>query len=259
MNQEQIRSGLTTEIIGRQIFIRETTASTNQDAKAACDAPDGSVFLAEVQTAGRGRLGRSWESPAGCGIWMSILLKPELAPEELSKITLIAGVAMCRVLQKRGINAGIKWPNDIIIEGKKVCGILAELCIDSQGRYCAVVGIGVNVNTKVFPQELSDKATSLFLLTGTEQDRVALLQEILVSFEFYYRQFLEQPFEWIRAEYEKDCITLNREVSVVMPEGAYPARAVGISEEGELIVEKDGKTIVVRSGEVSVRGMLGYV
>lgn len=259
MNQEQIRSGLTTEIIGRQIFIRETTASTNQDAKAACDAPDGSVFLAEVQTAGRGRLGRSWESPAGCGIWMSILLKPDCPPEEIAKLTPIAGLVICRVLRMRGIDAGIKWPNDIIIDEKKVCGIMTELCRDSEGRYCAVVGIGINVNFRTFPEELSDKATSLLLATGKEIDREQLLQEIFSLFEVYYQQFLNESFQTFQMEYEKNCLTIGREVQVISVQETYTAKAVAINEHGELVVEKDGEKFAVRSGEVSVRGLLGYV
>ncbi len=250
---------LKTKWIGQHVFYREETVSTNLDAKNHADAPDGSLFLADLQTGGRGRLGRAWSVSQGSAIAASLLLKPDILPESVSVITLLAGLSIAKTLQSMRIPAKIKWPNDIILNRKKICGILTEMSAEIERVNYVVLGIGMNVNTKAFPEELSEKATSLFLETGKEWNRPALLRAFLTQFEADYERFLKNGFSVFLEEYEKLSATIGQTVRVVSPEGEYTARAVGINADGELLAERDGKAVTIRSGEVSVRGLLGYV
>lgn len=145
LTEHTIKNGLGTKFIGQNVFVYHETDSTNSRAKENFSVPDGSLFIAEIQNHGKGRLGRSWEAPEGVGIWLSLLLKPRLSPTEVSQITLIAGLAVCRAI---GNNAKIKWPNDIVIGSKKICGILTEMSAEINMVNFVVCGIGINVNTR---------------------------------------------------------------------------------------------------------------
>ena len=241
-------------VVPGRVYYKETTGSTNLDAKSAENVPDKSVFLADAQTAGRGRLGREWVSPSGCGIWMSIYLVPRIDISCASQLTLIAGLAVSRVIK----GTKIKWPNDVLIGDKKVAGILTEMCISSNGASC-IVGIGINVNNEEFPEDLKDKATSLLLETGRKKEREPIINEILKEFFSMYEIFEKDGFSVFKDEYEKACITLGRDVYITRNDEKKLAKAVGITESGELLAEFDGKCEEVNSCEVSVRGLLGYV
>lgn len=229
--------------------------STNKEAKRNRDLSDGTVFVADMQNDGRGRLGRTWNSEKNSGIYMSILLKPKFQPDKIPQITLAAGLAVCRAIRNAGLDAYIKWPNDIIVNKKKICGILAETVFEGDNA-CCIVGIGVNVNTSVFKDELADKATSFLIESGKEYNKDVLIDDILLNFENIYHDMSNNDFI---NEYKKLCITLNKKVTVILPDGKYDAYAENITSAGELVVNKDGKTVILNSNEVSVRGLLGYI
>lgn len=242
------------EVVPGNVYYYDITTSTNQEAKLCKNVPDKSVFIAEEQTSGRGRLGRDWVSQRGYGIWMSIYLEPEISAEKISQLTIIAGISVSRAI----FGSLIKWPNDVLLDGKKVSGILTEMVSDGKNSNKVIVGIGVNVNTEMFPEELSDKATSLFLHTGNFYDRTELAKNIVAEFFDLYEEFLKDGFSAIKDEYTKKCATLGREVFIISQNEEKIAKAVDISGDGELIIETDAGREIVNSGEVSVRGLLGY-
>ena len=232
-------------------FYYESAASTNSEALNCFDAPDKSLFIAENQTAGKGRLGRRWEASRG-GIYMTILLKPEKMREDISSLTLATGLAASRVIPK----SQIKWPNDIILGGKKAAGILVESKIIGKTMVIAV-GIGINADNTEFSEELAEKATSIRLFSGEKQDKAELIIRVYNEFLKVYGEFLE-GFEKIRMEYIQRCVTLNREIEVIKNSESRKMYAVGIGDSGELLAEADGKTERITFGEVSVRGIMGY-
>jgi len=231
-----------------------TVDSTNLEAKRSFSQPDRTVFVADKQTVGRGRLGRSWVSDEG-GLWLSILLKPDIAPENASFVTLVAGLAVSSIIE----NSGIKWPNDIVVGSKKVCGILTEMSSSGESLNHIICGIGINLNCEAFPDELSEIATSVYLETGKKSNIDKALNLLLESFERFYCLFLEKGFSALIDEYKKRCVTLGRDVTVIRGSNSYPAKAVDINLNGELVVETENGTENVLSGEVSVRGLFGYV
>lgn len=235
------------------LYFYSKIPSTNEEAKRKKDVPDRSVFLAETQTAGRGRLGRKWVS-RGNGIWMSIYLKPDVPPCDIAQLTLLAGIAVCRVIKK----SKIKWPNDVVMDGRKVCGILTEMTAEADKITSVVIGIGVNVNTETFGIELIRKATSVYLETGKKEDRNKLICRILKEFWEVYDEFAKNGFTDLRREYKRRCVTLNREIVIVKGNDTMNAYAEDINERGELIARTENGLITVNSGEVSVRGILGY-
>lgn len=244
----------------RQIYTAESVSSTNDwAASMSGNALDHSVFLAENQKMGKGRLGRTWESSDGGGLFLSVLEYPLLPPRQVMKLTLCAAMAVCRGIQDvTGFTPGIKWPNDIVLKGKKVCGILSEMRAEGERIVHVVIGIGVNVNQTKFPEELIGIATSLRLITGKEWDKNQLVAAICNRLD-EYEAFLNDnsfPIE----EYRSLCITLNNEVRVISVDTEYSAKAISVTEEGELVVQlPDGSQKNIGSGEVSVRGLFGYV
>jgi len=254
LNIEEIKKLCKTEIL----YFDETD-STNSEAKRKSHYPDKTVFIADVQTSGRGRRGRQWISGGGRGVWMSILLKPGKATDKIPQITLAAGLAVCRALKKFGIASGIKWPNDIVVNGKKICGILAEMCNGEGNEVCVIVGIGINVNFESFPEEIKNVATSVFLETNKKNSRCEIIAAVLEEFWKIYAEFLAGNSEKNIAEYKKECASLGKMVRVILPDDEFEAYASDINEKGEIVVEKDGEKIALNSGEVSVSGMLGYV
>lgn len=259
LSSSEIKCGLSTEKIGQNIFYSHEVDSTNNEAKRKSNSPDGSVFIAEIQNGGKGRRGRQWISEAGDGIWMSILLKPDISLEDVSKITLAAGMAVVRALKKLGLDAGIKWPNDVVIGGKKVCGILTELAAEMDGINYIVVGIGINVNFQSFPEELKNKATSIFLSTGKKENRAAIARSVLEEFEVVYNKFLLNRLDNLIEDYKNMCVTLGKHVRVIRLDMEFDADAIDVTTDGELVVEKDNEKIILNSGEVSVRGIYGYI
>lgn len=256
ISPEKIKQLLTTEFIGRHIFFCDTIDTTNDWAKSNSDQPDGSVFIAEVQTHGKGSRGRHWTSPRGSGIWHTILLKPPISPMQVSQITLIAGLAACQAI---GGNAMIKWPNDIVIDGKKISGTLTEMSAEINMVNYVVCGIGINVNTTQFPDDLNDKATSMYIQHGKTFDRNEIIARLLNRFEYYYNKYVNSGLESIMNDYRQSCVTIGREVQVIFNKETVLGLAVDVDNEGRLTVQTENGIIHVTSGEVSVRGIYGYI
>lgn len=244
----------------KQILAYDVLDSTNIEAKrylAEHADADGVVITCEQQTEGRGRRGRTWVSPAGSGIWMSMVLQPEVPMEKAPMLTLIAGMAVRKAIQECfQVVPQIKWPNDIILNDRKVCGILTEM----RGSG-VIVGIGVNVEVQAFHEELKEVATSIALETGIQKpDRAMLLKSILEYFEQYYKVFQKtMDLSGLVDEYNAHCINIGKRVRVIEVQGEYTAEAAGIEANGELVViSEDGVRKSVGSGEVTIRGVMGY-
>lgn len=260
--------GILTEIkggwAGKRVRVFFETDSTNiQCRKLAGEGwPEGTLVVSECQNAGKGRRGRAWVSPAGTGIWMSLLLRPELLPQRASMVTLIAALAVEKgICLGTGLDSQIKWPNDLVIGGKKICGILTEMQTRGDTVEYIVVGMGINANIKEFPEEVRDVATSLYQVKGEEADRERIIGCVMAAFEEYWKIFLKSgDLRALKEEYNEKLINLGRQVQVLEPGGEYTGLCRGIGSKGELMVAlPDGQVKEVFSGEVSVRGMYGYV
>lgn len=263
LNLEKIEAALGDNSASFEIRCLEQTDSTNLELRRAAmeGKGHGLVAAAEFQSAGRGRKGRSWESPAGENLYFSILLFPEFSQEKAPMLTLTAALAVADAIEEYGLDAKIKWPNDVVLNGKKVCGILTELGWRADGRYFVIIGIGINVNQRMFSEEITQTATSLFLQTEIEQERERILAAVLNSFLCYYNCFSKYGnLGSLRDRYEQLLINRGRAVKVLDPKGEWCGTALGINETGELLVRhEDGSLEAVYAGEVSVRGIYGYV
>ena len=221
----------------------------------------GTLILAEEQTAGRGRRGRSWQSEKGANIAMSLCLEPKLRTEHAVGLTLVMALAVAEGIKKvTGREPQIKWPNDIVLNGRKICGILTEMCF-KDGGYIVVIGVGINVNNTGFPEDIKGTASSLKLETGAEISREALIASVMECFENYYEIYEQtEDLALLKEQYESMLANKNREVNVLDPKEPYKGTAKGINSAGNLIVVcEDGTEKEVYSGEVSVRGIYGYV
>lgn len=268
LTEAEIRSCLgKTGGVGNTLYCLDQVDSTNTYAKqlAMAGAPDGTVVVADCQTAGRGRMDRRFESPAGQGIYLTALLRPDLPPERLMPVTALAGVAVCQAVEEVcGVGLQLKWPNDPILNGRKLSGILTELSLEAEtGRMqYLVVGIGLNVGQAVedFPPELREVATSLRRELGTAVSRPALAAAEIRALDRLYEALRGGDLRPYLEAYRRNCVNLGRTVRLQGPAGEETATAVGIDEDFGLIVEDStGKRRTVRSGEVSVRGLYGYV
>lgn len=248
---------------GANVLVYEEVTSTNTVAKqlAAEGCPAGTCVLAERQTAGKGRRGRGFTSEAG-GLYFSIVLRPGVLPEQLMHLTAMTAVAVRRaILEMTGLDAGIKWTNDLVYGRKKLCGILTELSIQVETREVdyVVAGIGINCNQTAFPPELQEVATSLRLETGCPVDRSRLANAMVGQFQTLARELLTEKDAWL-AEFSAHCVTLGRQVQIIRGDAVREAVAEGIDESAALLVRyPDGTREAVSSGEVSVRGMYGYL
>ena len=259
----ELRSLLNTRWVGHNLVFLEQVDSTNEEAKRQAEkgAPDGTLVAAAEQSAGKGRRGRTWISEKGTGVWMSLLLRPDFPPECASMLTLVAAMAVEKGISRvTGVDGQIKWPNDVVIEGKKVCGILTEMSTEMECIHYVVVGIGINVGTEEFPEEIRDLATSLYLSTQKKVKRAVLAAAVAEAWEFYYEQFFKSgDLRFLMEEYNERLVNRGREVKVLALDGGYMGISQGINEKGELLVETGGMVRTVISGEVSVRGIYGYV
>ncbi len=249
---------------GKTVIYRRETDSTNEEAKSVAEfgRPHGTLVVAENQTAGKGRRGRKWETDGNNSIAMSLLLRPDISPDKAPMITLVMALAVAEVLEKlTDEEVKIKWPNDILINKKKVCGILTEMAADNGKIDHVIVGVGINVNQKQMPEELKDIATSVFMEKGLRMSRADIIVAILEFFEYYFDIFVSTgDLSDIVNSYESYLININNEVRVLDPKGEYTGTATGINDFGELVIQKeDGSFTRVSSGEVSVRGVYGYV
>ncbi len=262
----EIKRLLNTKIIGNEIIFIESIDSTNNYGKKICgkEFVEGTIIIAEEQTTGRGRLGRNWISPKGEGIWMSILLKPNLKPEQASQLTILAAYAAAKSIRDMlELDALIKWPNDIVIDGRKACGILTEMGAEIDRINYLIVGIGINVNIeeKSFYANSLNTATSLRIEKGEAIDRKALLAKVIENFESLYMAFIESKnIEDLLYKYKKISVTLGKEIKFSFNKEDFIGTAVDIDSLGRLLIKlKNGEIIELSSGEVSVRGIYGYV
>jgi BirA family biotin operon repressor/biotin-[acetyl-CoA-carboxylase] ligase len=255
----EIKTGLETEFLGHNLFCYSTLDSTNEVAKreALTGAPEGTVIVAEQQEQGKGRLKRSWFSPPELGLWFSVILRPKIKPAQASQLTFVSAVAVCKALRAvTGLPVMIKWPNDLLYKGKKLCGILTELSAEIEEINYLVVGIGLNVNQqeKDFPSELRETATSLALATKRSWQRVELLRQILGEYEKQYQIYLTKGFEQTLLFWRELNVTLGQEVVVSTREESFTGVAEEINEDGCLLVRKDtGEVEILLAGDVSLR------
>jgi BirA family biotin operon repressor/biotin-[acetyl-CoA-carboxylase] ligase len=236
----------------------ESLDSTNTYAKklAAEGAPHGTAIVANTQTAGRGRLGRSFSSPAGMGVYMSIVLRPQCPPAELMHLTCAVGVAVCTSVEKAfGFRPGIKWINDLVVGNRKLGGILTELSISPQGMVdYAVVGIGINCNQVDFPEEIANIACSAATVLGKTVDRQTLIDALLAEIPT-----MTAPPNVIMPQYRANCVTLGKVVRAIRGDTCRNGTALEVLDDGALLVRfDDGSTEALNSGEVSVRGLWDY-
>ena len=255
----EIKNGLRTRFVGKDIVFFEEVDSTNRVAKqlAQKGAAAGAVVVAEAQGKGRGRLERPYFSPAGKGIWFSVILRPHILPQEAPKCTLLAAVAVAMAMKRFGLKAEIKWPNDILHEGKKLTGILTEMSAEIDRINYIVIGTGINVNIEEeeFPEELRDKATSLSIMKGEKLPRVAFFQAVLEALDELCTVLEEEGFAPIVARWREYAVTLGQDVHVIgaTGRGSFDGRAVDIDEEGALLVETADGVRRVLAGDVSIR------
>ncbi len=257
LNEAEIKSAIKNKSFIKKIYYYDQVDSTNNELKHILseNTEEGIIVVSDIQTSGRGRLGRTWVSPKQTGIYISLSLTPNIMPFECSSLTLVAALAVSNALKNVcNVPASIKWPNDILINNKKVCGILTEMSAEIDKLNYIIIGTGINVSTEFFDEELNKTATSIFLETNKKFERKKIISEFLFEFEKYYNKFCEENgFSEILEEYKQNCITLNKKVKVLCKE-SFLGTAVGVTEKGELIVKlMDGEERVVSSGEVSIR------
>lgn len=243
----------------------DTLDSTNNHAKAlaSAGAPHGTVIIADSQSAGRGRLGRSFCSPAGCGIYMSVILRPCCSPSELLHLTCAVAVAACDAIEDTlAFRPGVKWINDLVWDAKKLGGILTELSIDTRSGLVdyAIVGIGINCSQKAedFPPALRSIACSAAMATGSRIDRSRLAAAMIRQLEQMADRLSHRSA--IMERYRQDCITIGKDITVIQGDRQQHARALSVNDDGALVVDGgNGQPSIVNCGEVSVRGLFGYV
>jgi len=257
LTADDIRARLKTPSIGSEILVFEETASTNEVVEhlAKSGAREGLVVFAESQTRGRGRRGRAWASPRGKGLWFSVLLRPTLPTSAASRITVAASVAVARAIRQNcGVDARIKWPNDVMVNGKKLAGILTELRAEADEILLAILGIGIDVNCQRedFPGDVVNIATSLELETGSAQDRVALAAQVLMALDECYQAALTN-FDAIADEWAKLCTTLGRQIVVTMGQRRIEGFAQALDSDGALLLRRDsGQIERILGGDVVV-------
>lgn len=264
MTEAEIKSLMHTEWVAKEVLYFDTIDSTNTKAQELAEKgyPSGTLVLADKQESGKGRRGRSWVSPSGTGIFMTLMIKPDINPNNASMLTLVAALAVAKAITSvTGEEAMIKWPNDIVVNSKKVCGILTEMNAQFDYINHIVVGIGINVHNESFPEEISQMASSLMIEAGGKRfHRAQIIAETMSYFEQYYDTFLKtQDLSALVREYDELLVNRNKSVRVLDPKEPFDGKAMGITPKGELIVDTWESRKLVSSGEVSVRGIYGYV
>lgn len=264
MTEAEIKSLMHTEWVAKEVLYFDTIDSTNTKAQELAEKgyPSGTLVVADKQESGKGRRGRSWVSPSGTGIFMTLMIKPDINPNNASMLTLVAALAVAKAITSvTGEEAMIKWPNDIVVNSKKVCGILTEMNAQFDYINHIVVGIGINVHNESFPEEISQMASSLMIEAGGKRfHRAQIIAETMAYFEQYYDTFLKtQDLSALVREYDELLVNRNKSVRVLDPKEPFDGKAMGITPKGELIVDTWESRKLVSSGEVSVRGIYGYV
>ncbi|OXS61162.1 biotin--[acetyl-CoA-carboxylase] ligase [Cohnella sp. CIP 111063] len=258
---QELLPKLRTTSFGRRLTLLDVTDSTQNELRKLAEqgAAEGTLVIAEQQTSGRGRMGRSWVSPFGKGIWMSLLLRPPVPLPLTPQLTLLAAVALSRAISQQlpELDIGIKWPNDLLVGGKKISGILLESAAEDERLNYVVVGLGVSANLEAgdYPEELLDKAVSLKMASGETVNRSALIASVLEQFEQLYKLYLEQGFAPIRTLWEARSVTLGKRTELYTPQGKVVGVPLGLDEMGGLRVElEDGSLHTVYSAEVGASG-----
>lgn len=264
MTEAEIKSLMHTDWVAKEVLYFDTIDSTNIKAQELAEKgyQSGTLVVADKQESGKGRRGRSWVSPSGTGIFMTLMIKPDINPNNASMLTLVAALAVAKAITSvTGEKAMIKWPNDIVVNGKKVCGILTEMNAQFDYINHIVVGIGINVHNESFPEEISQMASSLMIEAGGKRfHRAQIIAETMSYFEQYYDTFLKtQDLSALVREYDELLVNRNKSVRVLDPKEPFDGKAMGITPKGELIVDTWESRKLVSSGEVSVRGIYGYV
>jgi len=259
LSEEKIRQRMHGSLLGSRITVMKTVDSTNEEVKRRAHegAESGLIVASESQTAGKGRFSRKWSSGSDGGLYFSFLLRPELPPSDMAGITLACGHAVCQAIREyTGLPAQIKWPNDIIIGRKKVCGILTEMAAQSDQVDYVVTGIGINVNNPSFPEEIADKADSLYLETGEKLDRNEFFACVINHLDRVIQNYLVSLSIEDIEQFKSLCATIGKEVSVQRGNIQYKGKAFDVAPTGELmILTEDGRELSVNSGEVTVQGI----
>lgn len=262
-NQNTISETIHTKWAGKTVHFAKETDSTNIWGKqlAKDGAPHGTIVVTEYQSKGKGRFDRKWMAAPGSSVMFTIIVKPEIPPVCAPMLTLVIGLSIAQAVEKLGVSSSIKWPNDVVVSGKKICGTLTEMGLDGNKIRYVLIGSGINVNTEKVPEELQEKATSLYIETGKTFDRNEILALVMECFEQNYEKFIRTcDLSLLLEEYNFYLANKNRQVKVLDPAGEYEGIARGINKDGELLVETEkGEMVQVSAGEVSVRGLYSYV
>lgn len=261
LSEQNITHNLPTEFIGKKVIHFETIGSTNDYAKEIGNKVDqGTLIISEEQTKGKGRLGRIWKSVPGEGIWMSLIIKPQIEPFKTPFLTLVAGASIVVALRELGVDASIKWPNDIIVNNKKICGILTELSAEMERVNYVVVGPGINVKTLEFPDEIKDKATSLYK-EGYKISRVDIVRQFCIEFEKLYKAYILDGNRNATIDIcRKYSPIINKEIYIIKNNKKELVKCIDINDNGNLIIkDRNGEIKEIMSGEISIRGVNGYV
>ena len=264
IKSEIIKEILSTAVMGQNMICYDEVDSTNTVLRklAGEGAVSGTLVTAETQTSGRGRRGRTWLSLKGSSILMSLLIRPDFEPEKARMLTIIMALSVAQAVEKSTeLKAFIKWPNDIVVNNKKVTGILTEMILNKTTGPYVIIGTGINVNAEDFPDEIKDIATSLKKESGKIESREEIIAYTMNCFEENYNKFLKAGnLSLIKKEYESFLVNKDKEVMVLGEKEPYKGTALGIDNEGELLVkDTEGKVNKIYAGEVSVRGLYGYV
>lgn len=265
LNGSEIKSRLHTQMMGKEVYYQSEIDSTNSWMKRLAEegAQAGSVTIADMQSRGKGRRGRVWVTPFGTSIPFSVLLRPDIRPERASMLTLVMGLCVAQAIHELyDLKTGIKWPNDVVVHDKKICGILTEMTMQAEYIDSVIIGTGINANMQEFSPELADKATSLRNELGRPVKRADIVVKILEIFEEKYQIFLRtQDLSGLIEDYHGYLLNRDKEVRVLQPGDEHTGVARGIDEMGNLIVERsdNGQTEKVFAGEVSIRGLYSYV
>ncbi|WP_338451817.1 biotin--[acetyl-CoA-carboxylase] ligase [Niallia oryzisoli] len=255
----EVRLGLMTKRLGQNIHYEESVDSTQKIAlQLSLDgAPEGTVVIAEEQTRGRGRMARAWFSPKYTGVWMSVILRPNLLPQKAPQLTLVTAVAVVQAIEElTSIKPEIKWPNDILINGKKITGILTELQAESDRINSVIIGIGMNVNQELeaYPEELLTIATSLRIESGNRLNRAELIRLVLAKLEHLYDLYLQEGFQPIKLLWESYAVSIGKMITARMVQGDLYGKALGITGDGVLMLEDEaGKVHFVYSADIELQ------
>lgn len=256
---DEIRLGLMTEFLGRQIHYEESVDSTQKIAHRLAyeAAPEGTIVIAEEQLSGKGRMDRVWHSPKYTGIWMSLILRPNIPPPKAPQLTLLTAVAVVQALEAlTSLSPQIKWPNDILLDGKKVTGILTELLAEPDRINAIIIGIGINVNQQMedYPEDLRTTATSLSIELGEQLKRADIIKSLLLKLEQLYTLYLDKGFYPIKLLWESYAVSIGKNITARTLLGNINGKALGITEDGVLMIEDDlGKIHHVYSADIELK------